>query len=60
MKSGFLSKIILFPICQILTADFESVFIACALVGAADKDAKRLFSPRLHEQFLCDNFFLLA
>ena len=44
-KSGFQSKNILFPIRQILTADFERVSIVCALTGAADKNTKRLFSP---------------
>ena len=35
---------ILFPVRQLLTADFERVSIVCALAGAADKNTKRLFS----------------
>ena len=45
IKGDFQSKNILFPIRQMLTADFERVSIVCALAGAADKNTKRLFSP---------------
>ena len=51
-KSGFQSKNTLFPIRQILTADFERVSIVCALAGAADKYTKRLFSPSNWVYFL--------
>ena len=45
IKISFLSKNILFPIRQILTADFKRVSIVYALVSAADKDTKRLILP---------------
>ena len=39
-KGGFQSKNILFPVRQILTADFERVSNVCALAGAANKNTK--------------------
>ena len=41
IKCGFRSKNILFPVCYVMTADFERVFIVAALARFT-KNTKRL------------------
>ena len=52
-KSGFHSKNILFPIRQILTADFVRVSIVCA-VARLTKTTKRLVSSGNRLYLACD------
>ena len=44
LSSAMQCSAILFPVRQLLTADFERVSIVYALAGVADKNTKRLFS----------------
>ena len=48
LTSAIQCSTILFPVRQLLTANFERVAIVCALAGVADKNTKRLFSVFSH------------